>query len=39
MYSNNRWRQARRMHEFLGISLDLEKTASLVDELLYRNRR
>ena len=31
--------QARRMREFLGIPLDLEKMASIVDEQLYRNRR
>ena len=31
--------QARRMHEFLGMPLDLEKMASVVDGQLYRNRR
>jgi len=30
--------QARRMKDFLGLPLDLERMAGAVDEKLYRNR-
>ena len=31
--------EARRIHDFLGLPLDVEKMAGVVDERLYRNRR
>ena len=31
--------EARRIHDFLGLPLDVEKMALVVDERLYRNRR
>lgn len=31
--------QAGRIHDFLGLPLDLEKMAGVVDKSLYRNRR
>lgn len=31
--------QARRIHDFLGLPLDVEKMAGVVDQNLYRNRR
>ncbi len=31
--------QARRIHEFLGLPLDLERMVGVVDKNLYRNRR
>ncbi len=31
--------EARRIHDFLGLPLDLEKMAGVVDERLYRNRQ